>query len=334
MKLRVIDFGPVSPLRSQTLWHAIAGGVSAGEPPTLSFMQPDAPYVSMGYHRRFSEIDAAACERMGLPVFRRMVGGGPVYLDPGQHFFQITVPMALASGSYRATMRRLLAPAVEAFRSGGIEAELDADGEVVVGDRKICGHAAGQIGDAVVVVGNLITTFDHGAAARTLRVPDPAIRPELARLMRRYVMPTPHDPDIFRSRAVSAYAATLDRRPERGTLSRVERAALREFDARFADPDWVRGDDGPPKDPWRVKIKSRVRVFSAADGSNRLTLSVDGTRVLRAIVSGDALNGSGAAVAAGLRGLDVGEVADALTGFGSAAAALVPLAAGAEKPAG
>ena len=38
--LRVIDFGRVTPLRSQTLWHAVAYGVSDGAPPTLSFTRP------------------------------------------------------------------------------------------------------------------------------------------------------------------------------------------------------------------------------------------------------------------------------------------------------
>ena len=43
--LRVIDFGRVTPLRSQTLWHAVAYGVSAGQPATLSFARPSGPYV-------------------------------------------------------------------------------------------------------------------------------------------------------------------------------------------------------------------------------------------------------------------------------------------------
>ena len=70
--LRVLDFGPQIPLRSQTLWHAIAHGVSEGEPPTLSFVTPSSPYVSVGYHRRLDEIDFEGCRARGLPVFRRM----------------------------------------------------------------------------------------------------------------------------------------------------------------------------------------------------------------------------------------------------------------------
>src|ERR1039458_2970626 len=90
--MRVIDFGRSSPLRSQTLWHAIGYGVSAGAPVTLSFTRPAAPYVCVGYHRGIDEVDHDYCRENGLPVFRRMVGGGPVYLDAGQLFFQICLP--------------------------------------------------------------------------------------------------------------------------------------------------------------------------------------------------------------------------------------------------
>jgi lipoate-protein ligase A len=334
VKLRVIDFGEVSPLRSQTLWHAIARGVSDGGPPTLSFMQPDSPYVSIGYHRRFAEVDSVACETRGLPIFRRMVGGGPVYLDPEQDFFQITIPTGLARGPHRTTMRTLLEPAVDAFRACGVDAALDDDGELVVGDRKICGHAGGQIRDAVIVVGNLIRSFDHDAAAASLQVPDADVRPEIARLMRRYVAPTPCDPDAYRAGAVSAYAAALGLPAEPGGLSSMEKRVLEELDTQFTDPAWVRGRGEPPADPWRVKIKSGVRMFSSATGDHRLTLSLAGTKVLRAIVSGTTLNGSAAAVAACLEGLEVGEVARALTEYGPDAGPLVPLAEGAEQAGG
>ena len=112
--MRLLDFGAVSPLRSQTLWHAIAHGVTAGAPPTLSFMRPTEPYVSLGYHSRFDSVDHEHCAREGIPVYRRMVGGGPVYLDPDQLFFQITVPAEDTPAVRSAAVRWLLEPAVAA----------------------------------------------------------------------------------------------------------------------------------------------------------------------------------------------------------------------------
>ena len=110
--LRVIDFGRVTPLRSQTLWHAVGYGVSAGQPATLSFARPSTPYVCLGYHRDPAELDERYCREHGLPVYRRMVGGGPVYLDDRQLFFQICLPARLVSPARRDALRTLLTPAV------------------------------------------------------------------------------------------------------------------------------------------------------------------------------------------------------------------------------
>ena len=116
------DLGRTSPLRSQTLWHALAYGVSAGAPPTLSFMRPSGPYVGLGYHRRLEEADLDACRHAGLPVYRRMVGGGVVYLDEHQQFFQICLPLAGVPRNREEALRRLLAPAVAAFRAAAASA--------------------------------------------------------------------------------------------------------------------------------------------------------------------------------------------------------------------
>ncbi|HLF41698.1 MAG TPA: lipoate--protein ligase family protein, partial [Acidimicrobiia bacterium] len=123
--LRVCEFGRVSARRSQTLWHALAEGVSAGAPPTLAFMRPARPYVGLGFHRLAEEADLAWCAEMGMPVYRRHTGGGVVYLDEGQLFFQIIVPAASLPASREAALRLLLGPAVEAWQAVGVEARLD-----------------------------------------------------------------------------------------------------------------------------------------------------------------------------------------------------------------
>ena len=258
-ELRVVDCGRVSALRSQTLWHALAYGVSAGAPPTLSFMRPSRPYVGLGYHRRLDEADLDACAAAGLPVFRRMVGGGVVYLDEHQQFFQIILPAAAVSRSREQALRTLLAPAVTAFRAVGVPAELDDGGEIVVGEAKICGHGAAQIDDAVVVVGNLIERFDHTAAARILALPE-HVRVEVTRLMERYVLATPADPTAFRSAAIAAYAEALGLEPAPGEMSPYERERLVELDEKFRSPDWLRGPVRPAPQAAQVKIRAGVYV--------------------------------------------------------------------------
>lgn len=310
--LRVIDFGTAAPLRSQTYWHAVAYGVSAGAAPTLSFVQPSAPYVSIGYHRRLEEVDRDTCRTNGWPVYRRMIGGGPVYLDKGQLFFQITMPMRSIPAARHRALRRLLGPAIEAFRAVGIPAVLDEHLEIVVDDRKICGYGAGQIGEAAIVAGNLILDFDHRAAASILRAPSATADAELARLIGRYVAATPADPAAFKAAATDAYCRDLQLSPRDGVLNPIERDRLDELDQRFCSASWLAGSSRPDPDVWQAKIRAGVWMFAARDGDTELVVCVDNGRVLRAKLQHPHLNGSRSSIETELAGLTLAEAATTL----------------------
>jgi lipoate-protein ligase A len=330
--LRVIDFGPVSPLRSQTLWHAAAYGVSEGQPPTLSFTRPSAPYVCLGYHRSLAEVDQEYCHREGLPIYRRMVGGGPVYLDDGQLFFQICLPARTAPALRQEALRMLLEPAVAAFQAVGVPAALDADLEICDGDRKICGHGAGQIEDAVVVCGNLIQRFDHERATRVLALPDPGLRAETLRLMRRYVAATPADPQEFQAAMISAYATALGLRVAPGQLTGAERAGLTDLDAQFSSVQWLAGPEQPPARTHArtVKVRAGVWTVGAASGEARIVVSVVRGTVDRAWLRAAGLNGMTQAAESALAGVPVAAVPDVLARFGDPGRQLAAAFAGAD----
>jgi lipoate-protein ligase A len=323
--LRILDFGTTSPLRSQTVWHAIAKGVSDGSPATLSFVRPRDPYVCIGYHRRLSEVDTDFCAEQGWPVFRRMVGGGPVYLDSGQLFFQITLPMSSVPASRPKALRWLLEPAAAAFRASGIDAHLDDRLEIVVRDQKVCGYGAGQIGDAAIVVGNLMETFDHQAATNILRAPTKHARAELSSLMKRYVAPTPTNPDMFRDAAVDRYASALELEPVVGSLSEFEEAQLAKIDARFRDPSWVNGPERQATAAWQVKIRAGVWVFAAERNGTSLTLGVNGDQVVSAAIVDPKLNGAAGPLARSLVGLSLEEAGAALAVSGPSGTRLTEL---------
>ncbi len=318
--LRVIDFGRVTPLRSQTLWHAVTYGVSDGAPPTLSFARPSAPYVCLGYHRGLDEVDQEYCRAHGLPVYRRMVGGGPVYLDDGQLFFQICLPARMVPASRLGALRTLLEPAVTAFRAVGVAAELDDDTEICLGDRKICGHGAGQIENAVVVCGNLIERFDHERATRILALADRAQRAETLRLMRRYVAATPVDAATFKAEMSRAYASALGITPAPGAVTAAERSRLAELDGRFTSGEWLAGPaagGGAPGSRARQgKVRAGVWTLAAAHGAAQVMASVVRGTVTRAYLTAPGLNGSTGAAQRALTGVPLTAVAGVLDRFG------------------
>jgi lipoate-protein ligase A len=160
---------------SQLAYHALAHLGRQG----LILCSPAESYVSVGYFQDpEQELDVAHCRRAGLPVFRREVGGGAVYLDRKQIFWQVVLGRyhPLVSINHAAFYRRLLGPVVAAYRALGIEARLAPLNDVAVGDRRISGTGAGEIGDGVVFVGNLMRRFDCAAMARVIKAPDQAFR--------------------------------------------------------------------------------------------------------------------------------------------------------------
>jgi lipoate---protein ligase len=331
--LRVIDFGQVTPLRSQTLWHAIAYGVSAGQPATLSFARPSAPYVCLGYHRDVAELDEQYCREQSLPVYRRMVGGGPVYLDDRQLFFQVCLPARMVSPSRRDALRALLEPAAAAFRAVGVAASLDDDGEICLEDRKICGHGAGQIEDAVLVCGNLIEAFDHQRATRVLALPDPVHRAETLRLMRRYVTATPANPAAFRAALRAAYATALALRPVPGELTGTEQSAVAELDQRFTAPRWLAGSGRPAGSGGKARqVKVRAGIWTLAAetrGGARLVASVVNGTLDRVVLTAPGMNGQAEAAQRSLAGAPVSAAAGVLGGLGEPGRELAAVLAGA-----
>lgn len=93
MRLRVIDFGNVSALSSLAVFHGLAEALRPGDDPILSFVSPETPFVCVGVHQEIAkEVDEDYCRANGLPIYRRRVGGGAVYLDHNQLFTHFIYP--------------------------------------------------------------------------------------------------------------------------------------------------------------------------------------------------------------------------------------------------
>jgi lipoate---protein ligase len=271
--MRVIDFGTVTTLRSQTLWHAVCRNMRAGDAPVLSFVRPESPYVCIGYHRELAEVDTDYCRTAGLPVYRRMVGGGPVYCDADQLFFQITAPVKDLPARRAIALTTLLRPAMRALRRLGVDAELDGFGEISVGAAKVCGHGAGQIGDGATVVGNLIGGFDHEKATRVLRLA-PEVRAVVLELMRRHVAPTPVDPAEWKAAMVAEYAEQFGTEPSADGLTESESHAVDRMDCRLLDKEFLVGTSRPVRPVRTVKVRAGVWVHDWRSERERVVLGV------------------------------------------------------------
>jgi len=214
--IRRIDAGFVSPLRSQALYHGLAEAMDGDTPDTIVFCAPDAPYFCAGYHQNAADVlDLGLCRRRGWPVLWRKIGGGAVYLDRAQLFYQVIVHRRRAPFAVADIYRTYLAAPVLALRRLGLDARLRAANEIEVGGRRIAGTGGGQLGEAVVVVGNVLLDFPDARMAAAWRAPSLPFRKLAREGLRCYLttlareLPAPPAMDALREALARAYAETL-----------------------------------------------------------------------------------------------------------------------------
>ncbi|MBW2087211.1 MAG: lipoate--protein ligase family protein, partial [Deltaproteobacteria bacterium] len=158
--MELYNLGKVPWQESQLIYHALA---RLGRE-SLVLVSPASPYVCVGFHQGLDqELDLEFCQANDIPVFRREVGGGTVYLDGDQLFYQLILHRdnPIAPLKKEAFYREFLEPVVNTYRRIGIQAEYKPVNDVIVSGRKISGTGVGEIGDCLVFVGNLILDFNY-----------------------------------------------------------------------------------------------------------------------------------------------------------------------------
>ena len=188
MSIRLVDAGTVPYLRSQTVYHGVAKARTERTPNTIILVIPEEAYVCIGLHQELDkEVDLAFCKANNIPIVRREVGGGAVYLDEGQVFTQwIFRPDRLPM---RVDKRFALfaKPLVETYKALGIQAYFRPINDIQVSGKKIGGTGAAAIGNAEVLVGSFLFDFNFELMSKVLKVPDEKFRDKIFHSLQEYM---------------------------------------------------------------------------------------------------------------------------------------------------
>lgn len=174
--------GAVSWWKSQCIYHALAAMGREG----IIICYPDSPYICLGIHDDLEwEIDQPYCAKAGLPLLRRETGGGVVYLDDRQLFYQIVLRKDRQGLPLRRQnfYRQALTPVISVCQQLGMPVEYKEPADLVCHGAKCSGNGAGDIGQGVAFVGNILFDFDCEVMANALKVPDEAYRKLLKQSM-------------------------------------------------------------------------------------------------------------------------------------------------------
>lgn len=294
--IRLLDLGEVSYLHSQTIYHAVAYCTTAASPGTIIILRPKEPYVCIGYHQLLENvIDVQYCRQKGIPIIRREVGGGAVYLDKDQLFFQCIFPISKAPRRVDKLYKLFLTPAVNTYCKLGIDAYYLPVSDIQVDQKKICGTGAGRIEDASVVVGNIMFDFNYGAMARILRVSSEKFRDKIYDSMQLYLTTLRRElgyvPEIQKTKTIliKEFEELLGYPLYNGSLTADEHRMVARIDKKFTDPDWLH-EKGGKLTNW-IKISADVNImesrYESPGGPIGIILRSKGDIIDDIIISGD-----------------------------------------------
>lgn len=281
--MRYLNLGTVDARVSQAVYHALAQQMRPDHESTLITVSPDRPYVCVGYHQLASrEIDRQFCEERQIPIARRYVGGGAVYLDRDQVFWHLLLPRPI--GTVEQLYRHVLQAPIVTYRQMGIPADFRPVNDIVVGPRKIGGTGASTIGTTTVIVGSLMFDFDVEIMARVLNVPSEKFRDKVISSLRDYMTTIPREltspprRDQVVAALVTNFAGILDESIHLDRLSHSEEMVVQEYARRLFDPDFVfRGESGLESPGVKIRDSVYVRegMFKAPGGLLRLLYRVN-----------------------------------------------------------
>jgi lipoate-protein ligase A len=279
-RIRLLDLGNVPAIRSQTVYHAAAYAMREETTDTIILVSPSQPYVCIGCHQDLDkEVDLAYCRTHRLPVLRREVGGGAVYLDHGQVFTQWVFHGGHLPQDLEQRFELFIRPLVETYQALGINAYYRPINDIHVGGKKIGGTGAAYLGLADVVVGSLMFSFDKATMTRVLKVASEKMRDKIFASLEQYMTTMDEQLDQIpdhrevKDLYVQKCVEVLEAEIVTGEWTAAEEAIATELDARFTSDAWLY-----QKGSLRqigVKIHEDVRVietaFKAPGGLIRVT---------------------------------------------------------------
>jgi lipoate---protein ligase len=278
---RFLDVGLLLPQRLHASYAGIAGVAAPGSAPSLLWGRATA-------HLCLGQSQSAACElvaRPAVPVLRRPLGGGMVWVDEHQHIYVYIVPLCQAPRRPAEWAAWGLRPAVATFRAFGLDVERRGE-DLWLEGRKIAGSGSATLGSCAVFASSFLMRFPRerfagcvagsagfrswlgaGLAATMTDWSSHGTIPAEARLRAAFVASTE-----------AAFGWTL----QAGAISDDEQAAITEAETGMREDD---GECGRRAVPGGIKLNRESRlVEQASEGRLVRELVVRGMVARRAVM--------------------------------------------------
>lgn len=263
---RWIDVGRAEPLAFHATYAGLAATVQADAVPVVVWGRVGA-HVCLGQSQGRCELD----EALEVPVVRRPLGGGAVWVDENQLSYALVAPLGLAPRRHEDWYAWALAPAIATFGAFGLAVERHAEDLWLAGG-KIAGSGAATIGGAAVVASSFLLRFPHVRFAASVAAPDPDFRAALYAALGIAMTDWAHhaappDAETLANAYRGALRATLGWNAASTSLAPAEHAEIATWRQELAEPI----EQGRPRIAGGIKLNAALRfVRDARTGESRI----------------------------------------------------------------
>ena len=236
VSIRLLDLTLPTPEENLALDEALLDACEQGAPEVLRFWEPARHFVVLGYSNPLrSEVRLPACRAAGVPVLRRVSGGGTVLQGPGVLNYSLVLRadrtgLRTIPATNRTVLERhrtCLAPLL----AGPLAAQGETD--LTLSGRKFSGNAQRRRRESLLFHGSFLLELDLALLEKLLPLParQPAYRRE--RPHREFLMNLGLPSRPVKQALAAGWAA-------RGRMADPPLAQARELaQTRYADPAWT-----------------------------------------------------------------------------------------------
>ncbi|NVM55557.1 MAG: hypothetical protein HWN66_17755 [Candidatus Helarchaeota archaeon] len=309
---RLLKLGGIDPLETQMVYEAVAISREKGLiPDTIIFCWPKDPLVCIGFHQEVEkEIDLDYCKKINIPIVRRILGGGAVYLDAGQLFYQIIASEdnPKVPNTINKIFAKLLQAPILTYHDIGIPVEYKPINDIQIEGRKISGNGGGKVGNIDILTGNLILDFNYDQMVKILKVPSEKFRDKIASSLRErlttILRETGKEPDKDNLMTLlkKNFEKVLEIELQESQLTKDETVILSDLREKYLSNDWIfrtslRHLDLLAKSQKITETKRTIKiadgvfvsesVFKSVGGLIRVTMEIVDKKINDILISGD-----------------------------------------------
>lgn len=281
------DLGVVPAEKMHALYTGLTATIPPDAPPRILWLINGEDHLSIGAGQdAANDLDLDRCRAQGIPVLRRPLGGGAIWLTAGQPCFMVILPRRSLTRGHRHLFALGSGLAVATLRYLGLPAVTTRGQDVCASDRKIMGTGAATILEGCVFGASFLCRFPAERFVSFLRLSSDSYRSWVLEALREGVTDIeqesgkpPPSADQVRTALYSAVAQRFGMEPE---STPVDAVAIEQWVAIGKEEidDLTLGDLGPSV-PSGIRINRRSHVFQTTTRCGELRIHVDNAGIRR-----------------------------------------------------